>query len=432
MSRLRRVERDHYQYLRILSEYCGLGHSEGPPHHAVDALCMQHDHGYQRMLDEGYDPYHNWNYYDEQFLQGLGRVIPGGLREQTLHTISNGVFRFKRWVAEHDRQLLEEEHWGTNSDYSQPSISHESDSEGSSDEEYKESERMDMDVITAEGDAEHQHGGNNGGSGSRKRRAVEPRGHGNTPATGTELAGFIPKYLPVNFPDKFTVKQKYVDSFIFRSAATAGVAAVPFYLTLRTNSTFAIQAGIGGGLGFGAHQPNQRDNWAAQYGYYRVTNLSYSFKCQNVSSATFVETANPPGAFTNAISVSDAVITLAKTQTFSDIQSTASYAKWEQKISDNVVLGARAPGCTTSFHEFKGHVTPEDYDMDPVTTAADETWTAVGVSPSQNRWLILSGEPQLPYTTTALLPEIAVAVFMTLEFTVQYAGYLPALRQVPS
>lgn len=426
MSRLRRVDRDHYQYVRILSEYCGLGHSEGPPHHATDALCMRHDEGYQRMLDEGYDPYHNWNYYDQEFLEGLERVIPGGLRESTLQRICNGVFRFKRWVAEHDQELLEHEHWSVaSSEYSEQDSSEEEEEEQAWDEG--------MNEINMEGDAENRAGGNSAVPGqTRKRRAVEPHGHGNTPATGTELAGFIPKYVPVNFPDKLTVKLKYADSYVFRSAATAGTKAVPFYATWRTNSIFQVEAGSSGALSFGAHQPNQRDNWAAQYGYYRVTNLQYSIKCQNLMNNAFVETANPPGAFTGQVNVSDAIVTLAKTQTFSDIQSTAASAKWEQKISDNILLGARAGGSVTSYHHYHGHVKPEDYDMDPNTTAADETWTAVGVSPSQNRWLILSGEPAVPFTTAALLPEIGVLAFIEFEFTVQFAGYIPALRQTQS
>lgn len=261
---------------------------------------------------------------------------------------------------------------------------------------------------------------------------MEPEGHGNAPATGTHLGGFVEKFVPVNFPDKFTVKEKYCSAYMMRSTGVAGTTPTQAYIVMNTNSNYAPINSTTNSLAIpnGAHQPNQRDNWAAQYGYYRVTDFEYKISCSNVSNVQFTETAGV--TFVNPIVVSDAILTLQKTQTISDITSTTQETLWEQKQCHNVFLQARSPGSVKTYHEFTGHIKSEEFDMDPLQTAADETWTVVGASPATNKLLALSMVVLAPETTVALLPEAGVLVFIEIVQTVQYAGYSPSLRHTMS
>lgn len=269
----------------------------------------------------------------------------------------------------------------------------------------------------------------------KEAHGMEPEGHGNAPATGTHLAGYIEKYVPVNFPDKFTVKQKYTNSCIMRNTNSNAVGPTIVYSVINTNSIFQVLASSSGVLQSlpNSHKQNQHDNWTAQYGYYRVTEMEYKITCTNVSNFTATGAGiTPPGAFTNAIELADAVVTLLPTQNITDLNLGYIEEIWEQKQAHNVVLQARSPGATNTIHCFQGTICPEDYDIDPVTTAGDETWTAVGANPSQGRYLGLSVTPLLPYQTTGTLPEVGIAVLWECEYTVQYAGYKPALRQAVS
>lgn len=265
----------------------------------------------------------------------------------------------------------------------------------------------------------------------KEAKGMEPTGHGNAPATGTHLEGFVDRYLPCNFPDKLTLKQKYCNTHVIRNVATAGTLAGAQYILFNTNSLFSVFGTTGQVInGFSTgHQPNQRDNWTSQYGYYRVVEFEYKLHCVNVTTLTTVQTATP--AFANAIVNGDAILTLMKTQQVTDFSSTSNAALWEQKLAHNHVLPARV-GNGNPSHTFHGTVCPEDYDIDPVTTAGDETWTAIGSNPSQSRFLGLSVAPLLPYVTAGTLPEVGVAVFVEIVMTVQYAGYLPSLRQAIS
>lgn len=271
---------------------------------------------------------------------------------------------------------------------------------------------------------------------SKKRKeehGMEPHGHGNTPATGTEQAGYIPRYVPVNFPDKFTIKEKFCELYEFRSAAQSGGVPTQAWALWNTNSTFAVlntSTNVGTNLATGHSQPNQRDNWTAQYGYYRVESMDYRIHCTALEAQTFTETA-APGPYAYATAVSDGILTLMPTQTASDVTNSGMEALWEQKQSQNHYIQGRSGG-TSNHHVFHGTINPEDYDIDPITTAGDETWTAIGTSPTQPRLLGLSLTVGNIHNTISLLPECAVNVFVEFTFTVQYAGYKTNLRQASS
>lgn len=261
-----------------------------------------------------------------------------------------------------------------------------------------------------------------------EQSGMEPSGHGNTPATGTKQEGYIERYVPVNFPDKITLKLRYCNSYTMRSIATAGTAAVPATIAWNINSMNAIdslQAGVFTGL-TGTH-PNQFNGvWKTLYGYYRVCQLDYKIECSNLSNTQFTETAI---SATNTAAMSDAIVTLLPTQTNTDITVTGQKSTWEQKEAKNVYVQARSPGAIKSYHCFHGTVCSEDYDIDPVQTAQDETWTAVANSPATTKKLGLLIVPASQFTTAALFPEVQMQVFIDFTFTVQLAGYLPTLRQ---
>lgn len=274
---------------------------------------------------------------------------------------------------------------------------------------------------------------------AQKRKHTEEHGmesvtHGNTPATGTGQANYIEKYVPVNFPDKFTVKEKWCDSYVLRTTGVAASTPSSGYIIWNINSInpYSSSANSKNINAFATHRPNQYNNWAAQYGYYRVENFEYKIHCSNMENAQFIETTTPsPGTFVGATAQSDVILTLMPTQTDSDL-STIQNQLWEQKEANNVYLQGRSPGSSKTFHTFHGNLCSEDYDIDPLTTAADETWTAVGSNPATAKRLTLTATVASPYNTVALLPEAGVLVFVEFYITIQYAGYKPTLRQAIS
>ena len=387
---------------RLFSEYCGLGASSGEPHHYVDQLCQEHDDAYQALLDQGEDPYTHWNDADEDFMHGLRQLQhrTGGLRETVTGLGAMGTFKLKKLFTTLSGRSLsnlqgQEQMMRTGHKREHGELHHNPDAEA---------------------------------------KGMEPEGHGNAPATGTHIAGYVEKYVPVNFPDKITLKQRWTNNIIMRCAATAGATAADCHFVLATNDIHApmsVTSNIYNPLGAG-HGPNQRTNWISQYGYYRVTQFDYRITVTNISGTTFTQTANPPGAFTNPVQSCDGVFTLMKTQNSGDFLNILTDNLWEQKLAHNVVLQARSPGATKTMHIFHGTITPEEFDIDPVATAGDETWTSVGSSPATIKLIGGAITPLLPYTTTALLPEVGVAVFFDCTYTVQYAGYKTSLRQVAS
>lgn len=260
---------------------------------------------------------------------------------------------------------------------------------------------------------------------------MEPHGHGNTPATGTLQANYIEKYVPVNFPDKIVLKHKYINRYVLRSTALTGVTAAPATVAWRTNSIFApdLTASSPNVTNFAAHQPNQRDNWAAQYGYYRVESLDYKITILNTSVQTQLLTS--PSGFVGAQSTGDGLVSLIKTQTATDYTTPGAEAEWEQKTVQLAVLPARLGGGSNMVC-FHGTVNPEDFDMDPLSTAADETWTQQGNNPATIKNMAIQLCPFNPTSTIALLPEVGAMMMIEFVYTVQHAGYLPGLRQVLS
>lgn len=390
---------------------------------------------YAEMLARGHDPYLHWNKADQIMQNALRDLVPEGLREHVL--AQSAAFLWAAKQASTPVSTYEFEPIGTEEEEEQKDEAyteeirqreHEYTSQTLSQPILRGSEQMQSSALGHP--KEEAHGG------KRKRReehGMEPAGHGNTPATGTEQAGYIAKYLPVNFPDKFTIKERYVNVYDMRSITTMASVATPAVIGWRMNSCFAPEAyASANALSAYGHRPNQRANWATQYGYYRVESVSYKLTCVNSSASAVATTQNPPGTFNGNQSISDAVLTLMETQTASDMTNTSQISMWEQKDAQNVVLLSRLAGHDKATHVYKGVVNPEDYDIDPLTTAADETWTAVGANPATVKNMYLAVQPLNPTNTVALLPEVGVLVYAEFYFTVQYAGYVPGLRQVTS
>jgi hypothetical protein len=271
----------------------------------------------------------------------------------------------------------------------------------------------------------------------RKRHeehGMEPTGHGNTPATGTERQAYIERYLPVNFPDKFTIKSRWSNSYTIRNAATSNTAATYSGIVWNTNDPHDMESTVSGAISGTFHpltltKPNQfNGTWSAIWTYYRVESLDYKIHVSNIGMGTGqTQTAAP--AFTGPGACNDAIVTLLKTQNATDIIDTQQNATWQQKQAHNVYLQSRTPGALKTYHCFEGSINPEDYDIDPMQTAQDETWTAVGSNPVPDRYLALAVYPASQYTTASLLPEAIVQVFCDFTVTIQLAGYNASTRQ---
>ena len=85
--------------VRLFSEYCGLGHSSGPPRHETDNLCRIHDDAYQEMIDRGENPYTTFNEADRAFLEALDKIAPKSGREAIIGQVAKGVFNFKSAIT---------------------------------------------------------------------------------------------------------------------------------------------------------------------------------------------------------------------------------------------------------------------------------------------------------------------------------------------
>lgn len=274
-------------------------------------------------------------------------------------------------------------------------------------------------------------GGMTGGSvdGTPNKRAKVA----NTPSMGTLLKPVIPKYLPVNFPTQMPIKLKFCDSIMMRSITTAAGSAAPAYVIFNTNSIFAVMASASGmvsnaGANVLSHnQPNQRDNWSAQYSTYRVDQFDYKLTCCNTSTGNITLTAP---AFVNAQSINDAVVTTLKTLTNTDVTNCRGAQLWEQKHTTQTIIETAGKG--RSIREITGSIRPEDFGIDTATPGQDPLWTAVGASPTITRLFGLMLEPLNPTNTVALLPEVGMNVHLEFTYHVHYGTYNTALRQAIS
>lgn len=267
-----------------------------------------------------------------------------------------------------------------------------------------------------------------------EEHGMEPHGHGNTPATGTVQQNYVEKYVPRSFSDKTVLKLRWVNAYNVANIGTA-TTVTPSYFIWNTNSMVNVEPGASShftSMYPSNHHPSQFSNtWSLLYGYYRVECMDYTITVAN----TYQKLVTPSGGIPEENA--DLIVTLLPTQNANDITVTTVSAtqyptnQWEQKQSHNIYLQSRSPGATRTMHTFRGCINPEDFDIDPLTTASDETWTAVASNPSTARYLgITMINPTVYNTGTANLASgHSATVFVDFEFTVQFAGYKPALRE---
>lgn len=61
--------------------YLGPGNAldDYPPTNEDDRLALKHDQAYSQYIEQGYDPYWNFNDADQEFLDYVGATFPGKL-----------------------------------------------------------------------------------------------------------------------------------------------------------------------------------------------------------------------------------------------------------------------------------------------------------------------------------------------------------------
>jgi hypothetical protein len=59
-------------------QYCGPGPAVIKTSLRVNGICKRHDWNYQKIIDQGLDPYTQWNWADELMLEQMNELVESG------------------------------------------------------------------------------------------------------------------------------------------------------------------------------------------------------------------------------------------------------------------------------------------------------------------------------------------------------------------
>lgn len=232
--------------------------------------------------------------------------------------------------------------------------------------------------------------------------------------TGTSVAP-VTKY-PHLFHDKYTVRLTYADCYYFD--ITPGTAQSQLF---RPFSIYDIdQTGVG-------HQPFARDLWAAMYDYYSVIKTEVKFHFINCYDDTITYT----DVGTSAQCIGNVCATVTHSTTTTDFGGDFPYPVLEQKNNTSKLLIARSDEKNWAFSRV---YTPDMFKLDAKDADSDNTWTAMGSNPNQNRYVgfTLNSTEQSGETGASETANIRVQVLAQFEIVVQFAQVIASLRYTTS
>lgn len=221
---------------------------------------------------------------------------------------------------------------------------------------------------------------------------------------------------PHLFNDKYTVRLTYADSFYFD--IVPGTAQAQLF---RPFSIYDIDyTGVG-------HQPFARDLWATMYDYYAVIKTGVNFHFINCYDDTITYT----DVGTSAQCIGNVCATVCHSTTLTDFGGDFPFPVLEQKNNVSKILLARSDERNWSFHRT---YTPDMFKLDAKDADSDNTWTAMGSNPNQNRYVgfTLNSIEQSGETGASETANIRVQVIAQFEIVVQFAQVAASLRYTTS
>lgn len=236
---------------------------------------------------------------------------------------------------------------------------------------------------------------------------------------GLQLA--IPRSVPYAYNDKFTVKQRYVDSQFFQ-------------LSGASNSAWIFRmSGWDPDVTYTGHQPFQRDLWASMYDYYSVLQCDYTIHVVSRTQQSYTYTA--VGSNNQALGTLWASFGMSTTQSDLSLGFTQALERKgaQNKLIPPIYREITDPNTGVGTATFKGTMTPGDFIVDAVDSDADSVWTAVGSNPSINRYFGINvispfGNP----VGVSPTPTYGFEIHVELEYTIQYAQINQTIRQAAS
>lgn len=249
--------------------------------------------------------------------------------------------------------------------------------------------------------------------GSKRQRTTNAEEGATQVGQGLQVT--IPRAVPHNYNNNYTVRLTYADNIRHNVSMAAGSGNQIF----RTTSIFDPDfTGVG-------HQPLMRDLWASMYDFYAVLACDYEIKMYNAYADPITYTA----VGTSAQNIGTVQVTTIPTTNSLDITSSAFvYPAAETK---NARTDWLPPDKTITI---KGSLTPGDFIVDAKDSDSDQTWTAMGSNPTVDRLIgyHISSANNTSITGASEAPFALIQVLVILNYTVQFTQVNPSLRNTSS
>lgn len=234
---------------------------------------------------------------------------------------------------------------------------------------------------------------------------------------GQGLQVTVPRNIPHGYNNTYTVRLSYADSRIIPVNIAGGYDT----RTWSMNSIYDPDVTATG------HQPLMRDLWASQYDYYAVLACRYKISLYN----TLYDSISYTAVGSAAQRVGGMAVTLLPTTNLNDISAMGTGLPFPAAEMKNTQTDVLWPEQAITF---SGELTPGDFLVDAKDEDSDNTWTAVGSSPSVQRYLAVVINSLQSTTLTGQNKTLyaGVQVLFQLEYDVQFTQMNQSIRSVPS
>lgn len=216
----------------------------------------------------------------------------------------------------------------------------------------------------------------------------------------------IPRGVATNYMDYVTINHKYFDDATVACNATDAMK----WHTFKPFSMFDVD---NSNSLRNSHQPNQRDNFAAMYDYYRVLSCTIKITMSNLETST-----------NNIIKA----VTLRTKNTSDFTTVTGGFGRVaEMKRASPAIYML---GGDDNVHQYEYTLTPDMFQDDISLDQSEETWTPVAADPAVPRYFGIGYVAQPSAGQTFNTNLFYCAVEITLEC--QWRQYSQTLRVAQS